>query len=126
MHPQPAVSSVYGDKVVGRYTDAYRIARVIVGVGKLVQILGGVAFVITLPIGVGIDFTTRNDFGRMTLAGVFVGGIVLLITWILGVFVSALGQLLKANIDVAVNSSPFLVDDQRAKIMSLAGAIRNA
>jgi len=62
----------------------------------------------------------------MTLAGVFVGGIVLLITWILGVFVSALGQLLKANIDVAVNSSPFLVDDQRAKIMSLAGAIRNA
>ena len=119
MHPQPASSGVYSEKVMSRYTDAYRVARVIVGAGKLVNTLGIIAFVAMFLIGIGIDAATRSNFSGAWLAGALVGGIVWLIAWVLGVLVSAQGQLLKANIDEAVNTSPFLVDEQRAKIMSL-------
>jgi len=39
--------------------------------------------------------------------------------YLLGVLVSAQGQILKASLDGAVNSSPFLTNQHRAKIMSL-------
>jgi hypothetical protein len=39
--------------------------------------------------------------------------------YLLGVLVSAQGQILKASLDSAVNGSPFLTNEQRAKIMSL-------
>jgi len=73
-----------------------------------------------LLIGLGIADQMTQSYLVGGLGGALVGGIIWLITWVLGVFVSAQGQLLKANIDEAVNTSPFLVDDQRAKIMSLA------
>lgn len=119
MHPQLSVASPHGEKVMSRYTDAYRVARVIVGVGKVVKTLGIVAFLLMIVIGVGIDDAISPNSRRAWLAGALVGGIVWLIAWVLGVIVSAQGQLLKANIDQAVNTSPFLLDDQRAKIMSL-------
>jgi hypothetical protein len=119
VHPQLSVASPHGEKVMSRYTDAYRVARVIVGVGKVVKTLGIVAFLLMIVIGVGIDDAISPNSRRAWLAGAIVGGIVWLIAWVLGVIVSAQGQLLKANIDQAVNTSPFLLDDQRAKIMSL-------
>ena len=39
--------------------------------------------------------------------------------FVLGVLVSAQGQILRATLDSAVNSSPFLTNDQRASIMKL-------
>jgi hypothetical protein len=103
---------------MSRYTDAYRIARVIVGVGNVVKTLGIVAFAVMLLIGYGIGAEIRSATPT-ALAGAAVGGIIWLIAWVLGVLVSAQGQLLKASIDAAVNNSPFLANDQRAKIMSL-------
>jgi hypothetical protein len=119
MHPQAAASSVYTEKVMSRYTDAYRVARVIVSVGRLVKTLGVIAFVVALLIGIGIDYVSHYTPPVAWLAGALVGGIIWFVAWVLGVIVSAQGQLLKANIDEAVNTSPFLVDDQRAKTMSL-------
>lgn len=119
MSPQPAAASPYGEKVMSRYTDAYRIARVIVGVGNVVKTLGIVAFFVMLLIGYGIGAETGSAIAPTVLAGAAVGGIIWLVAWVLGVLVSAQGQLLKASIDAAVNNSPFLVNDQRAKIMSL-------
>lgn len=118
MQPQPASANVYSEKVVSRYTDAYRVARVIVGVGQLVKTLGIVAFAVVLLISFGIGAETRSTAGAV-LSGAVAGGVIWLIAWVLGILVSAQGQLLKASIDTAVNNSPFLVDDQRAKIMSL-------
>ncbi len=122
MSPQNVATSPYSEKVMSRYTDAYRIAKVIVGVGRLVKTLGFVAFVVVLLISLGIDAATRSNFNfsGAWLAGAVVGGAIWLIAWVLGVLVSAQGQLLKASIDGAVNTSPFLVNDQRAKIMSMA------
>jgi hypothetical protein len=39
--------------------------------------------------------------------------------FILGTLLAAQGQVLKATLDTAVNSSPFLSNDQRVEIMSL-------
>ena len=46
--------------------------------------------------------------------------VIALIGWIIGTAVSALGLMLKANLDTAVNSSPFLSDIEKAQAMSLA------
>ena len=53
---------MYSEKVMSRYTDAYRVARVIVGVGKIVKTLGVVAFVVMFLIGIGIDGVNRSNF----------------------------------------------------------------
>jgi hypothetical protein len=42
--------------------------------------------------------------------------------YVLGILVSAQGQILKASLDNAVNGSPFLTNEHRAKVMSLPGA----
>jgi hypothetical protein len=47
------------------------------------------------------------------IGAVFVGGQF----YLLGLIVMAQGQILKASLDGAVNSSPFLQNEQRAKIM---------
>jgi len=39
--------------------------------------------------------------------------------YVIGVLISALGHILKANLDSAVHSSPFLTDEQRAAVMRL-------
>lgn len=50
-------------------------------------------------------------------ACVIAGGILAPTFFVLGVIISAEGQLLLAALDTAVNSSPFLTDDQRAQIV---------
>jgi hypothetical protein len=44
------------------------------------------------------------------------GGIII---YVIGVLVSAQGQILKATLDTAVHTSPFLDDDQRLIAMRL-------
>ena len=39
--------------------------------------------------------------------------------FVIGIMVAAQGQLLRATLDTAVHSSPFLTDDLRASVMSL-------
>jgi hypothetical protein len=102
---------------MNRYTDAYRVARVIVGVGNLVKILGIVAAVVVVLVGFGVT-NSMNTAGPL-IASLPLALVTWLLLWALGVLVSAQGELLKANIDKAVNTSPFLVDEQRAEIMSL-------
>jgi hypothetical protein len=120
MHPQP-VANDYSQKVMSRYTDAYRLARAIVGVGTLVKVLGIVAAAIILLVGFemvdgNFNATSRNG---VLLTSLLVAGLAWLLFWVLGVLISAQGQILKANVDEAVNTSPFLGDNQRAQIMSL-------
>lgn len=110
-------------EVVGRYIDAYRAARATVLFGtviKIVSVLLGlvVAFspfllaVITLrqlPPGIGVILLSGLLSGFGTFATVF----------IVGVIVSSLGRLRVASLDSAVNTSPFLTNEQRAEVMSL-------
>lgn len=53
------------------------------------------------------------------VGGLIIGVIVAGAGFILGTLMSAQGQVLKATLDTAVYSCPFLVNEQRAEIMHL-------
>jgi len=61
--------------------------------------------------------SSTEGFGLIFLA--IVAGIPLVVS---GILVSAQAQLLKATLDTAVNTSPFLSNEQRAVVMSLPAA----
>jgi len=50
---------------------------------------------------------------------IFFGALVALSGWIIGVLLDGYGHQLKATLDMAVNSSPFLSNAQRSQIMRL-------
>jgi hypothetical protein len=106
--------------LMSRYWDAYITARVTDGFGDIIKVIGVVlAVLIALvtvlvagQIGGGASFVSM-------LIGLLFAAFVGLQFYLLGVLVSAQGQILKASLDSAVNSSPFLNNEHRAKIMSL-------
>lgn len=85
-----------------RYADAYLIAQTVNGTGQTIKFVGFLAaalitlggLVVASKVGVVIGF-----------AGLLLGILVALPFYALGVLVSAQGQILKATLDVAVNTS---------------------
>lgn len=106
-----------------RYWDAYIVARTTVNLGTGIKILGLLLGVIIFLIILALANNQIRYSRDAPLIGAIIGGVwgvsVWVIFFILGVLVSAQGQILKASLDGAVNSSPFLTNEQRAKIMSL-------
>jgi hypothetical protein len=104
-----------------RYKDAYLTAKVTDGFGSLIKAIGFIAG--GLLVLLGFIFAANARAGDATFAvgvvlavfGILVG----LQLYVLGVLVSAQGQILMASLDSAVNSSPFLANEFKAKIMSL-------
>jgi len=86
---------------LNRYHDLYRIARLQVTTGNIVKVIG-----IVVGIGSLLIF----------IPGILAGGIV----YLLGILISAQGQMLLVHADSAVHSSPFMTDDEKAKVMSLS------
>jgi len=106
-----ALSKRYGDAyIVGRATDG--VGTFFKGIGIILGLLVCVASILWMVVA----SSREAQFGIIGLGfGIFIGA-----SWyILGVVVSAVGQILKAALDTAVSSSSFLNDEQRAKIMSL-------
>lgn len=109
--------------VMSRYRDGYRVARTTVMLGTLIKILGAL---LGLLVGFGAFALAVNTLGQgsrggfMGLAlGLFWGGATFAFFFVLGVILSSFGQLKKAALDSAVNSSPFLTNEERAEVMSL-------
>ena len=98
-----------------RYQDGYRVAKVIQGFGEACKVLGIVIGVLVTIVGL----IASSISGFVLVIGLVLGAIVGFVGWAIGVLISAQGQLLQATLDTAVNSSPFLSNNQRAKIMSL-------
>jgi len=94
-----------------RYLDGYRVANSVDGFGQFIKIGG---FVLGLLVWAGVAQAVSGG------AGFVVGLMVAAVFFVIGVIVAAHGQLLKATLDTAVHSSPFLSNDNRAAIMSLA------
>ena len=96
-----------------RYLDAYRAARLTCGFGTLIKVMG-------IILGVLIFFSSSEIGGSSgAVGGLVVGGAIGLLSFCFGLMVSALGQILKAALDSAVNSSPFLTHAEQATIMSM-------
>jgi hypothetical protein len=56
---------------------------------------------------------------RGLIGGLLIAGIIGLVFWIAGVLVTALGQFLRASVDTAVNTSPFLSDAEKTRMMGI-------
>jgi len=125
---------------VNRYVDLYRAASVLTGLGTTVKIVGlvsaAVIFVFWFIVGMASVSQTQpsSPFGPSpatqsttqivvffvcimigAVSGALVGGLFFL----LGVLISAQGQLITAHADSALNTSPFLSNEDRAAAMSL-------
>lgn len=105
--------------LMGRYRNAYTYARFIVGVGEVIKVVGitlAVLFFIAL-FATGSAIKSNPLISLFT--GILVGGSIGATFYVWGILVSAVGEILKASLDSAVNGSPFLANEQRARIMSL-------
>jgi hypothetical protein len=103
--------------IMKRYQDAYLVARAVNGYGIFIKTVAIVAAILLALIGFIIsakESGTAIGFG-LIIVGILVG----VLFYLIGILISAQGQILKASLDSAVNSSPFLTDKHRAKIMSL-------
>lgn len=113
----PSVSAL------NRYRDAYRVANVIVGVGTTIKVMGAVLASILIAASLFMAVSSADHSASLATGSTILGfGAAVIIGaafWILGIVISALGQLLFASLDSAVYQSPFLTDAQRAEVMSL-------
>jgi hypothetical protein len=113
-----ATLSFDSTRVMTRYSSAYLVARFVIGLGTSVKVVGGI---VGLFIGMTVIAITQNAMRGVTplVFGVVAGCLVFLIAFILATLVAAQGQILQANLDEAVHTSPFLSDEQRLTVMSL-------
>ena len=108
---------------VKRYVDLYRAARLLVGLGNTVKVVGisAGAGILLLFTFVGMVAATQSGaaffvmFVVGAVSGVMVGGIIFL----LGILISAQGQILLAQADAAVHTSPFMTETEKLSAMSL-------
>jgi hypothetical protein len=110
--------------ISNRYTDAYRVASAIIAFGTIVKVTGAL---VALSIALAGFASADGPFGSSALiGGVLVAVITGFVFWIVGVFVTAQGQLLRASLDTAVNSSPLLSNIEKARIMGVTPSTATA
>lgn len=105
--------------VMRRYSDAYRVATVIVNVGETIKVVGFSLAIIFGLFGL-FAWSRAGMFGLF--AGFFSAAFFGVMSWLSGVLINSQGQQLIASLDGAVSASPFLTDDERAETMSLPEA----
>lgn len=109
-------------KILSRYRSGYRAARVTVVLGIVIRVFGallGLAVLLVMSVlGSSSGDGSRVGFEGFGL-GLFFGGAAFAVFFVLGALVSSLGQLRRDALDSAVNSSPFLTNEERAEVMSL-------
>jgi hypothetical protein len=89
--------------------------------------IGGIIVAPSLLSGISSLTAPQSPFGPAAtilglgtaFMGAVFGGVVGGIGFMVGVMISAQGQLMKAALDGAVNTSPFMNDDDKARVMSL-------
>jgi hypothetical protein len=128
----PAAALDQGTKVMSRYEEGYRLARMISGLSLIVKVVGVLAGIFVILFGTLGSATVMRPNAAMTgvvslesqhyvylLSVIFFGALVAMIGWLFGILLEAYGQHLKASLDAAVNGSPFLNNLDRTKIMRL-------
>ncbi len=71
-------------------------------------------------LGSHVGIGSQSNSVPILIGGGMVGFLVVAFpAWVLGVMISSQGQLMKASLDGAVHSSPFLNNSQKAEVMSL-------
>jgi len=103
-----------------RYRDAYLVGSTTVGFGSFIKVIGVLSGAIIVFLSISVLASSREQaMFSLGVMGIVFGCFVGVFLYIFGVLVSAQGQVLKAALDGAVNSSPFLTNGDKAEIMSL-------
>lgn len=109
-----------------RYNDAFLVAKVTVGIGSIFKTIGIVLACLIFVTFFGIGSYASAGNGGLLLVGLIGGAfyafIVGSVFYVIGIIVSANGQILNAALDNTVGNSPFLTNDLKARIMSLPDA----
>jgi hypothetical protein len=113
--PSPGATGAVPASLRRRYQDAYLTARTITAVGATVKVL---AFVVGGLVAL-VGLAAGSQSTQFAIGGVILGVILAFPFYVFGVLVSAQGQILKATLDTAVNSSQLLTKDEMRQIMSL-------
>lgn len=129
-----AVPVDLGSKAISRYQDGYRLARTITGLSELtkgVALLAGL-FVVIFGL-MGSESVMRPNPSMVAIASlesqryvyllsvIFFGAFVAMLGWVAGILISGYGHHLRASLDTAVNTSPFLTNTQRTQVMRFEG-----
>jgi hypothetical protein len=112
-----------------RYSDGYRVAVFIIGLGTAVKVLGIVLGVFLAGTGVLLPALRLGPVSMLhqqasnvalgvMITGFFAGGIAWFLLFVGGVFISAQGQMVRASLDAAVNSSPIFSLRQKVQILT--------
>lgn len=102
-----------------RYESAYRIARLTDMAGHLFKALAvfmGLGALLVFGFGIKTDYLEK---GFAAMVALLVAGAAFLVFFAVGLMVSAQALNLRADLDSAVHSSPFLTGEQKARAMSL-------
>lgn len=115
-------SREYAGHVMKRYRDAYAKARAIIAFGGVVKVLGIIVAALTALSGI-INLANAGPYsstsGVLGWTMILLGIVIAIVGWAIGLLIQAAGQMTLAQLDCAVNSSPFLTDQQRATMMML-------
>ena len=106
-----------------RYEDAYRTANSIISYGSMVKVLAFIIGGLIIFIGLIVASQT-NQFGQSSqvgLMGILLGIVIAIPIYISGIFISAQGQILKAVLDTAVNTSQVLTKDEMRRLCFKSG-----
>ncbi len=104
--------------VMKRYSDAYLVARATTSIGVAVKTVG-IGLGLLIVIAAVIFGSQATNTIQAFIGGFILGAVAAIPIYVLGVLVSAHGEVLKATLDSAVHSSPFLKKEDMAKVMSL-------
>ena len=100
-----------------RYKDAYFTSKTGVLIGSVVKTIGWIVGFLIIMLGIVSLASGTNEIlgGTIILIGVVFG----VSLYVMGIIVCTVSQNLMANLDQAVNTSPFLSKDQIKKVMKL-------
>ena len=112
------------ERLKSRYSDAYIVARVTNGIGQTIKDVGKFGAFLIIAVAVVVAVVFLRDSGFMFMLVIAIGSAYALlfglILYVFGILIAAQGQILKASLDSSVNNSPFLTNEHRVEIMSLA------
>jgi uncharacterized membrane protein YhaH (DUF805 family) len=136
-HPDELIINemITNQKLARRYRSGYWAGKLINAVGIITIITG---LILALLVGVltitateimnrhrhsleqvrdNLQISIGGQYQIVVGIGIALALLIFLLLWLLGTFVSAAAQIVKAQIDTAVNTSPFLSIEEKQKVI---------
>ena len=107
------ISDSWKEPIINCFEDAYIIAHRTISLGKTIKVLAYIIGGVIILIGI----EAAIDHGYMAVAGNVLGILIAVVIHKLGRSVSAQGRILKAKLDTAVKTSPFLTHEEIRAIL---------